>query len=111
KDGRIRCSYNIGGSESGKSAPKTYRLSSSEDAFGSGTNLQTIPSEKSKSIGKAAARGAIAGFGDPYHFPNIREIFIPDPGYTFFDLDLERADLFVVCWEAEDNQLKTAMRM
>lgn len=110
-DGRMRCSFNIGGSEGGKSAPKTYRLSSSEDAFGSGTNLQTIPSEKSKSIGKAAARGAIDGLGDPYQFPNIREIFIPDPGYTWFDLDLERADLFVVAWEADDADLKAAMRL
>lgn len=110
-DGRMRCAYNIGGSESGKSAPKTYRLSSSENAFGSGTNLQNIPSEKSKSMGKAAARGIIAGLGDPYQFPNIREIFIPDPGYTWFDMDLERADLFTVCWEADDAQLKAAMLM
>jgi len=110
-DSRMRCAFNIGGSESGKSAPKTYRLSSSENAFGSGTNLQNIPSEKSKSLGKAAARGGFDGIGDPYQFPNIREIFVPDPGYTWFDLDLERADLFVVCWEAEDEQLKSAMRL
>jgi len=110
-DGRMRCAYNIGGSESGASAPKTYRLSSSENAFGSGTNLQNIPGEKSKSMGKAAARTGLSFIGDPYQFPNIREIFIPDPGYTFFDMDLERADLFVVCWEAEDEQLKTAMRL
>jgi uracil-DNA glycosylase/DNA polymerase I-like protein with 3'-5' exonuclease and polymerase domains len=110
-DGRMRCAFNIGGSAGGKSAPKTYRLSSSENAFGSGTNLQNIPSEKSKSIGKAAARGAFDGTSDPYQFPNIREIFVPDPGYTWFDLDLERADLFVVCWEADDAMLKAAMRM
>lgn len=110
-DGRMRSAFNIGGSESGKTAPKTFRLSSSENAFGSGTNLQNIPSEKSKSLGKAAARGGIDALGDPYQFPNIREIFIPDIGYTWFDLDLERADLFVVCWEAEDEQLKAAMRL
>ena len=34
-DKRIRCSYNIAGTE-------TYRLASSEDAFGFGTNLQNI---------------------------------------------------------------------
>jgi uracil-DNA glycosylase family 4 len=34
-DNRIRCSYNIAGTE-------TYRLSSSEDAFGFGTNLQNV---------------------------------------------------------------------
>lgn len=111
EDGRMRCSFNIGGSESGKSAPKTYRLSSSEDAFGCGTNLQTIPSEKSKSIGKASRRGGIPALGDAYEFPNIREIFIPDPGYIWFDMDLERADLFVVCWESEDSDLKLAMKM
>jgi uracil-DNA glycosylase len=105
-DGRWRCSFNIGGSASGKSAPKTYRLSSSESAFGTGANLQNIPSEKSKSIGKAAARG---GIGDPYQFPNIRSIFVPSPGYDIIELDLQRADLFVVCWEADDALLKRAM--
>lgn len=110
-DGRMRCSYNIGGSESGKSAPKTFRLSSSENAFGSGANLQNIPSKKSKALGKAKARGGLGSLGNPYSFPNIREIFVPDPGFTWFDMDLERADLFVVCWEAEDEELKRAMRM
>lgn len=112
-DGRFRSAFNIGGSSTGKSAPVTFRLSSSENAFGGGGNLQNIPSEKSKSVGKAIARakGSISFLGDPYQFPNIREIFIPDPGYTWFDMDLERADLFVVCWEAGDELLKTAMRL
>jgi uracil-DNA glycosylase len=110
-DGRMRCAYNIGGSASGKSAPKTYRLSSSENAFGSGTNLQNIPSEKSKSLGKASARGATAGLGDPYAYPNLRRMFVPDPGYVFFDGDLDRADLQVVIWEADDVGLKEAMRL
>lgn len=110
-DGRMRCSYNIGGSESGKSAPKTYRLSSSENAFGSGTNLQNIPSEKSKSLGKAAARGNVAAIGDPYQFPNIRSMFVPDPGCTWFDGDLDRADLQVVVYEADDSMLKAALKM
>jgi DNA polymerase I-like protein with 3'-5' exonuclease and polymerase domains len=34
-DGRMRCTYNLAGAE-------TYRFSSSEDAFGCGTNLQNI---------------------------------------------------------------------
>jgi uracil-DNA glycosylase family 4 len=109
-DGRLRCSYNIGGSASGKTAPKTYRLSSSEDAFGGGANLQTIPSEKSKSLNKAKARGTIALLGDPYAYPNLRTMFIPDPGKTFWDADLDRADLQVVCWEADDEMLKQALR-
>jgi uracil-DNA glycosylase len=111
EDDRMRCAYNIGGSASGKSAPKTYRLSSSENAFGSGTNLQNVPSEKSKSLGKAAARGSTAGLGDPYSYPNIRSMFIPDPGYTFFDGDLDRADLQVVIAESGDEMLKAAMAM
>lgn len=114
-DGRFRCSYNIGGSEGGKSAPKTYRLSSSEDAFGDGANMQNIPSEKSKSVGKAKKRGGmgvsdVEGLGDPYKFPNIREIFVPDPGYTWFDLDLMRADLFVFVWEIEDEIYKEVLK-
>jgi DNA polymerase I-like protein with 3'-5' exonuclease and polymerase domains len=110
-DGRMRCAYNIGGSASGKSAPKTYRLSSSENAFGSGTNLQNIPSEKSKSLGKASARGATAGLGDPYSYPNLRGMFVPDSGYVFFDGDLDRADLQVVVAEADDPMLKAAMKL
>jgi len=109
-DGRMRCSYNIGGSESGKSAPKTYRLSSSENAFGSGTNLQNIPSEKSKSLGKAAARGSISAIGDPYQFPNIRSMFIPDSGFTWFDGDLDRADLQVFVWEIDDPVYKELLK-
>ncbi len=110
-DGRMRCSYNIGGSESGKSAPKTYRLSSSKNAFGTGTNLQNIPSEKSKSVGKALARGHMSILGDPYNLPNVRSLFGPDHGCSFFDMDLDRADLQVVVWEADDAMLKAALRM
>lgn len=110
-DGRMRCSYNIGGSESGKSAPKTFRLSSSKSAFDTGTNLQNIPSEKSKSVGRAAARGNISMIGDPYALPNIRSMFGPDPGFTFFDMDLDRSDLQVVVWEVDDRMLKGALRL
>jgi DNA polymerase len=110
QDNRMRTAYNIGGSASGKSAPKTYRLSSSENAFGNGANLQTVPSEKSKSINKSLGRGSVAGLGDPYTYPNIRSMFVPDPGYCFWDGDLDRADLQVVCWEAEDEMLKAALR-
>jgi DNA polymerase I-like protein with 3'-5' exonuclease and polymerase domains len=35
-DGRMRCSFNIAGTE-------TFRWSSSQNVFGSGTNLQNIP--------------------------------------------------------------------
>lgn len=109
-DGRMRCSFNIGGSESGKSAPKTYRLSSSKNPFDCGANLQTIPSEKSKSVGKAAQRGHVAALGDPYQLPNIRSLFGPDPGCTFFDMDLDRADLQVMAWDADEPLLKEALK-
>ena len=109
-DGRMRSSYNIGGNAQGASAPYSYRLSSSKDAFGSGANLQNIPSEKSKSAGKAKQRGTVAVLGDPYELPNIRSVYGPDPGFTFFDMDLDRADLQVVVWEADDAELKAALR-
>ncbi len=105
-DGRMRCSFNIAGDAGGKSAPYSYRLSSSKNAFGSGGNLQTIPSEKSKSSGKAAARGSM-----DFTLPNIKSMYGPDAGFTFFDMDLDRADLQVVVWESEDPMLKAALRM
>jgi DNA polymerase-1 len=37
--------------------------------------------------------------------PNIRKIFIPDDGYTIFDVDLAGADAQVVAYEAEDQDL------
>lgn len=42
--------------------------------------------------------------------PNIRKIFIPDPGYVMFDCDLSGADAQVVAWEADDEDLKAAFR-
>lgn len=106
EDGRMRCSFNIAGDAAGDSAPYSYRLSSSKNAFGSGGNLQTIPSEKSKSSGKAAARGSM-----DFRLPNIRSMYVPDAGFTFFDMDLDRADLQVVVWESDDAMLKAALRM
>jgi len=92
-DSRMRCAFSIAG-------PTTYRFSSSENAFGSGMNLQNIPvGEKTKIKSK-----------DSLHLPNIRSLFIPDEGYTFFDMDLDRADLQVVVWEADDQELKTVLR-
>jgi len=85
-DERMRCSYNICGT-------LTYRLSSSSNAFGSGTNLQNLPKGDE-------------GAG----LPNIRKLFVPDPGYTMFDMDLDRADLQVVVWESNDQELKAMLR-
>lgn len=93
-DGRMRCSFSIAG-------PITYRFSSSENAFGSGMNLQNIPvAEKAKIKDKNYIK-----------LPNVRKLFIPDPGHTFFDMDLDRADLQVVIWEADDSDMKKALRL
>jgi DNA polymerase-1 len=43
--------------------------------------------------------------------PNIRKMFIPDPGYTIFDCDLAGADAQVVAFEAEDYDLINAFRL
>lgn len=75
-DGRIRCSYNVAGTI-------TYRFSSSKNAFGSGGNLQNIP----------------AGSSD-IELPNIRNLFVPDSGMTWFDLDGDSADLRIVTGES-----------
>jgi DNA polymerase-1 len=43
--------------------------------------------------------------------PNIRATFIPDTGKIIFDIDLDRADLQVVVWEADDADLKRQLRL
>lgn len=88
-DKRMRCSYNICGTE-------TYRFSSSKNPFESGTNLQNIPKGNDE---------------DGLKLPNVRKLFIPDTGYTFFDMDLDRADLQVVVWESGEEELKAALRL
>ena len=90
-DGRIRTQFNPFGVE-------TYRASSSQDAFGSGMNLQNIPS------------GNEDDAGSELQLPNIRRLLLPDPGYRLYDIDLDRADLQVVVWEAEDEGLIKALR-
>lgn len=88
-DGRIRCSFNIAGTE-------TYRFSSSENAFGSGLNLQNIPP------------GGDDGSG--LELPNIRTLFLPDPGNDFFDIDLSSADLRIVTWESGCSEMKAMLK-
>lgn len=87
-DSRMRCSYNICGTE-------TFRFSSSENAFGTGGNLQNVPKGGEEDDGLV--------------LPNIRRLFVPDPGYTFFDTDLSKADLRVVVWEADEREMKAML--
>lgn len=93
-DGRMRCSFNIGGTD-------TFRFSSSGNAFGSGMNLQNIPSGD-----KEAHEDGYTGLV----LPNVRKLFIPDPGMTFFDIDLSSADLRIVVWEADEGEMKAMLR-
>jgi DNA polymerase-1 len=88
-DGRMRCSYNICGTES-------FRLSSSENAFGSGGNMQNVP---------------MGGEDDTSELvlPNVRKIYVPDEGFTIFDTDLSKADLEIVAWESDENELKAML--
>lgn len=81
-DGRIRCQYKVNGTE-------TFRFASSADAFGYGTNLQNFPKGE-----------------DAKHLPNLRTMFIPDPGFIFWDADLQQADAQVVAWESDCKRLK-----
>jgi DNA polymerase I-like protein with 3'-5' exonuclease and polymerase domains/uracil-DNA glycosylase len=81
-DGRIRCSYNAAGT-------KTYRLASSENAFNSGGNLQNIP------VGDAEDNP-----NEYIPLPNIRRLFLFDPGHIGFDIDGDSADLRIVTGES-----------
>lgn len=96
-DGRMRSTFNISGTY-------TFRLSSSTDAFGEGANLQNLPGEETKSVAKAKQRGS----QDDY--PDIRKLYLPDEGFIFWNADLDRADLQVVVWEADDNELRQLLR-
>lgn len=98
-DGRMRSSFNIAGTIS-------YRFSSSENAFGSGLNFENIPTDET---GKRKVK-PVPG-QQLMSIPNVRTMFIPDEGYEFFDLDLNRADLYVVVWEADDDDLRRAMAL
>jgi DNA polymerase I-like protein with 3'-5' exonuclease and polymerase domains/uracil-DNA glycosylase len=85
-DGRMRTSFNLCGTD-------TYRFSSTKNAFGSGMNLQNIPKG-----GETDDEGL--------NLPNVRRMFVPDPGHTFFDTDLDSADLRIVTWESNCQWMK-----
>jgi hypothetical protein len=45
-----------------------------------------------------------------YKLPNVRKLFIPDPGYVIIDCDLSGADAQVVAWDCGDEDLKAAFK-
>ena len=85
-DGRLRSNLNLCGTE-------TYRFASSKNAFGTGLNMQNVPK------GGETEDGGL-------ELPNVRKLFIPDPGYTMFDIDLDSADLRIVTWESDCAWMK-----
>ena len=76
RDGRIRCGYNLVGSNTG-------RITCYESPTGSGYNLQTIPNYTEPSL----APGGVLG---------DRDLFLADPGYYIFQCDLSGADGWTV---------------
>lgn len=75
-DGRIRCAYNLVGSETG-------RITSYKSPTGSGYNLQTIP----KYTNVKDAPGGVLG---------DRDLFIADEDHWFFQCDLSGSDGWTV---------------
>ncbi len=88
-DGRMRCSYNIAGTV-------TFRFSSSENAFGSGMNLQNVPGDNKDSD------------DDDFYMelPNVRKLFIPELGFEVADMDLSSADLRIVVEESDETEMR-----
>lgn len=72
-DFRMRTSYNIGGTESG-------RFSSSANAFGTGTNLQNLRQDPDWKIDEGRYK------------ISLRKIFVADSGYKICGIDLEQAE-------------------
>ena len=101
-DGRGRTEYVLTGAE-------TFRLSSRTNVFGAGGNYQNIPSGDDDKARNAKLEIISAG-GRALLVPNMKEMYIPDPGWEFCDLDIDRADLMVVIAEAEDEELFQAVR-
>lgn len=88
-DGKLRSSWMATGAE-------TFRLTSSKNAFHRGAPLQNVTDGKHTHSGRP--------------LPNLRSTIVPDAYHTIFNCDLERADLQVVAWEADDEQLKDVLR-
>lgn len=91
EDDRARTSYNICGT-------KTYRFSSSANAFGSGRNLQNVTNKKGDDESDI-----------DLDLPDVRTMFIPDEGYEWFDIDLSKADLRTVVWESNCLEMKAML--
>lgn len=45
-------------------------------------------------------------YGFDCRLPNIKNLFVPEPGFVYVDVDLEQADAQVVAWESGCQRLK-----
>lgn len=88
-DGRMRCSFNTAG-------PESFRLSSSKNVFGRGTNLQNVTTGDRSLTGKT--------------LPNLRRAIVPPPGSLLYEPDLSGADAQIVAWDSGDENMKAAFR-
>ena len=93
-DGRMRCAYQVPGTE-------TFRFNSKEDAFGYGTNLQNVSAGN-----EYDEDGELLPKDHHLYRPNLRKMFIPDPGQAIGEPDLDQADARIVAWESDCPSLK-----
>lgn len=83
-DGRLHCTYDITGTETGRISSKKY-------VYDTGANLQNQPAGKRKES-------------------SLRRIFIPDEGKVFIQRDLKQAEAWVVAFLSKDPFLMDAIR-
>lgn len=110
-DNRMRSSYNIAGTS-------TYRLASRKNQFGTGMNLQNVPSKGkidlryalqnvyvATEIDEETVVDSIENTTSITKLPNCKQLFIPDEGYTFFDVDFAGADARIMAYSANCSYL------
>lgn len=76
KDGRLHCTYDITGTETGRISSKKY-------VYDTGANLQNQPAGKRKES-------------------SLRRVFIPDEGKVFMQRDLKQAEAWIVAFLSKD---------
>lgn len=88
-DGRLRCEFNLAGSENGRTTAST-----TTDSFFYFEHAKKNIAIKSLDLGRSFQTIAKHGFeidGEEYG-KELREIFVPSPGYCFVECDLSQAE-------------------
>lgn len=83
-DGRLHCTYDITGTETGRISSKKY-------VYDTGANLQNQPAGKRKES-------------------VLRRVFVPDVGKVFLQRDLKQAEAWIVAFLCEDPFFMEAIR-